>query len=232
MTAAKVRMAMNRSKLLIGCGILMGVLQLAGAVDGCLAQSGSRRSGGNQELMNDWVKQKQKLKNRIIEELRSRQQLPERGHVEFEAKVKRNPAKPDDYIVEIEKFRVYDTYNTTTEHTIAGSNTSQLNHISEPPAAVPTYVRGTIDFSGRAGYPEKFTFQEVLQGGAANLDPRSFDDLPIGQSAAASKVGGGPRGNDRVAAGGHQGEDLKGGSDALKKEAKESKSWWRRLLGL
>lgn len=225
-------MVAHRSKLLAVCGMITVVLQFCSMGAGCLAQSGAKNPAGNRELMNDWVQQKRNLKKKIVEELRSRHRLPKTGYVEFEARIKRNPARPDDYIVEIENFRAFNTTESRSGSAPIAAGSPVPDGTAGPSGSIPSHIRGTIELSGRGTITERFTFQEVLNGGAGKLDHQSIADLPVSSSAAVPsddlKAGEG----DSTSTDRGRVEDRETGVEKEQADAKEPKSWWRRLLGL
>ena len=63
---------------------------------------------GNKELMDELVRQKQKAKDEVFQELKRQGQVPQNGTVTFEATVKRNPVNPEATSVRIDSVTVQD----------------------------------------------------------------------------------------------------------------------------
>ncbi|MFP5238558.1 MAG: hypothetical protein ACLGQW_01890 [Acidobacteriota bacterium] len=61
---------------------------------------------GNKELMDELVRQKQKAKDEVFQELKRQGQVPQNGTVTFEATVKRNPVNPEASSVRIDSVTV------------------------------------------------------------------------------------------------------------------------------
>ncbi|WP_243312693.1 hypothetical protein [Fundidesulfovibrio agrisoli] len=61
---------------------------------------------GNKELMDELVRQKQKAKDEVFQELKRQGQVPQNGTVTFEATVKRSPVNPEATSVRIDSVTV------------------------------------------------------------------------------------------------------------------------------
>jgi hypothetical protein len=95
------------AKLILAAVALAAVLSLP---EESVAQTTLRTTtGGNKALMEDWVRKKQELRERVCEELRRKNLLPRDSVVTFEAKVSSDPRAPDKFKVRIESL-------TITEH--------------------------------------------------------------------------------------------------------------------
>jgi hypothetical protein len=66
-------------------------------------------TGGNKALMEDWTRKKQELRNRVCEDLRRKNLLPENGVVTFEAKVAPDPRTPGKIKTSIQSLTITDT---------------------------------------------------------------------------------------------------------------------------
>ena len=108
---------------------------------------------GNKELMDQLVRQKQKAKDEVFQELQRQGQVPKNGTVTFEATVKETPGKPEARTVRIDSVVVQEAPSGNVQ----GMSLDPVFAPRTPPASAPaTSLRG-----GAAPAPEQKVSESV-----------------------------------------------------------------------
>jgi len=69
---------------------------------------------GNKELLDNWAKNKQQIKQKVFEQLQKEGKVPKNGTVYFEARTKPDPANKSNVLVEVDTIRVEESGEATT----------------------------------------------------------------------------------------------------------------------
>ena len=96
--------------------------------------------GGNKVLMEDWVRQKQQLRDQVYQDLRRQGAVPKNGTVTFEATVVPDPKHPGKVLVRVESL-------TISEHPAQAQPTkASVDPIFGPrsPGGTTEYVNGSL----------------------------------------------------------------------------------------
>ncbi len=106
----------------------LATLLLLGLALGGLAnaQQLEAQSGGNEALMREWAAKKQRLKDKVYQQLKEAGQVPENGVVYFEARTRQDPNDPAVVLFELDKVEVQ----------------PQADRVAAPPAGASSQTGG------------------------------------------------------------------------------------------
>jgi len=131
-------------------------------------------AAGNSELLREWEKQKQTIKNQVVAKLKSEGKLPKDGVVRFTALVKPGRDKDRPFTVEIESLEVVDSADPRSRFGSTGekgqkssaNDAEMMSRIFAPRSPAPIYTRGEIRFSEGRQTGEIVTLRSGLVGAA------------------------------------------------------------------
>lgn len=69
---------------------------------------------GNKDLMDNWAKNKQQIKQKVFDQLQKEGKIPKNGEIYFEARTKPDPANKNNVLVEVDTIRVEESGEKTT----------------------------------------------------------------------------------------------------------------------
>lgn len=211
-------------RLVVAC--LTGLLT-AGLLPPCHAQQPVQ--GGNAVLMEDWVRKKTELRDRILDKLRNEGRLPKDGSFEFSARIKPDTTRKDQFRIQLDRFERHGENDSAKLPEVTKPGDTATPSASVPfelHSDVPKHVHGRIDFrDGRVERLEIAPESAGISGGGVAMD--SLEDRKPKELMGNGNGGPVPGAGMNRAQNGSDRQERK----AEDRSGQEPKNWWQRLLG-